>query len=72
MSSYSSITTIVIMAEALAKAGCSNISKLDINYFAKGDCYRGTLTLADSSRFYIYDTGAVSVIEEDNEDDFSK
>lgn len=72
MRSYSSITTIVIMAEALAKAGCSNISKLDINYLAIGDYYRGVLTLADSSRFYIYDTGAVSVIEEDNEDDFSK
>lgn len=61
------LETIVILAEALAKADLSDISELNITYFVKGDTYRGTLTLADQSKFYIYDSGAIRILTEDEE-----
>lgn len=56
-----SLDVIVIMANALSKASDSDISELRIIYTLKSYCFRGELTLANGSRYNIYDTGAVSI-----------
>lgn len=58
----SSLDVIVTMANALSKASDSDISELRIIYTLKSDCFRGELTLANESRYNIYDTGAVSIL----------
>lgn len=58
----SSLDVIVTMANALSKASGSNISELRIIYTLKLDCFRGELTLANSLRFNIYDSGVVSIL----------
>ena len=47
--------TITILANALAKAGHSDISRLDIQFNAKDDMFKGYLTLVNGIKFGIFD-----------------
>ena len=51
--------TITILANALAKAGHSNISRLDIQFNLKEDMFKGYLTLANNFKFAIFEDGSV-------------
>jgi len=51
--------TITILANALAKAGHCDISRLDIQFNAKDDMFKGYLTLVNGFKFGIFEDGSV-------------
>ena len=54
--------TIMIMAQALAKAARTEISRLDIQYNTKDEVYKGRVWLQESkSIFDLYEDGTVTL-----------